>query len=252
LVDRAPTFVLVHGSGDTARVWRHVRPLLAHESVAVDLLGRGSRPFDITRLTAAGAARVAARDVRAVSAGPWIVVAHSAGAVVGPRLAAELGDVLHLVLLAGVVAGEGQQAVDVIEPGRRSEFEERRGPLLAAHRNHSYVAPRSRREPPVEVALPEGLLPLTNPRIAQAIDSLVLMFEPFSWQGLPDDLPRTWVRCLRDSLQTPDRQARLIAASGATQVLDIDTDHTPAREDPAALAALLDDIARVTARGGGA
>ena len=69
------------------------------------------------------------------------------------------------------------------------------------------------------------------------------MFEPFTWHGLPDDLPRTWVRCLRDSLQTPDRQARLIAASGATQVLDIDTDHTPAREDPAALAALLNDLA---------
>jgi hypothetical protein len=72
---------------------------------------------------------------------------------------------------------------------------------------------------------------------------MVLMFERVTWAGVPDDLPRTWVRCTRDSLQTPDKQRRLIAASRATQVLDIDTDHVPAREDPAALARLLDQIA---------
>jgi pimeloyl-ACP methyl ester carboxylesterase len=242
--DRRPTFVLVHGSGDTARVWRKVQPLLAHESVAVDLLGRGTRPYDITRVTAADIARVAATDVREQSTGPWIVVAHSAGAVVAPRLVAELGDVLHLVLVAGVIAREGGQAVDVVEPARRAEFEERRGPLLAAHRNHSYVPPTSASEPAPELPpLPEGLVPLRKPRLAQAIDSMVLLFETVSWAGVDPTLPLTWVRCRRDSLQTPDRQARLVAASGATEVLDIDTDHTPARDDPAALAALLEAIA---------
>jgi pimeloyl-ACP methyl ester carboxylesterase len=243
LADRTPTFVLVHGSGDTARVWRHVQPLLAHGSVAVDLLGRGSRPFDITRLTARDAARVAADDVRGASEGPWIVVAHSAGAAVAPRLVAELGDVQHLVLIAGLAAPEGGQAVDVIFPERRAEFEENRGPLLAAHRNHSYVPPLSASDTTPPPPLPEGLEPLRRPRVAQAIDSMVLMFEQISWRGVPDDLPRTWVRCRRDSLQTPEKQDRLIAAFQPCQVLDIDTDHTPAREDPAALAALLNALA---------
>jgi pimeloyl-ACP methyl ester carboxylesterase len=242
--DRRPTFVLVHGSGDTARVWRKVQPLLAHESVAVDMLGRATRPYDITRITVADIARVAALDVRAQSSGPWIVVAHSAGAVVAPRLVAELGDVVHLVLVAGVVAPEGGQAVDVVEPARRAEFEARRGPLLAAHRNHSYVPPTSASDPGPDLPpLPEGLEPLRKPRLAQAIDSMVLMFETISWAGVDAAMPRTWVRCRRDSLQTPDRQARLIAASGAADVLDIDTDHTPARDDPAALAKLLESIA---------
>jgi hypothetical protein len=79
------------------------------------------------------------------------------------------------------------------------------------------------------------------------------LFQPVSWAGVPADLPRTWVRCTRDSIQNPAMQQRLIDASGATNVRDIHTDHTPARDDPAALAALLDDIARTvrTRRGGG-
>jgi pimeloyl-ACP methyl ester carboxylesterase len=243
VTDAAPTFVLVHGSGDTARVWRRVQPLLDHPSVAIDLLGRGSRPYDITRLNALDAARAAAEDVREQSAGPWIIVAHSAGAVIAPRLVVELGDVQHLVLVAGLAAPEGGQAVDVIFPERRAEFEEKRGPLLAAHRNHSYVPPQSTSEPTATPVLPPGLEPLTRPRVAQAIDSMVLVFERYSWVGVPSDLPRTWVRCLRDSLQSPERQLDLIAAFAATQVLDIDTDHTPAREDPEALAALLNKIA---------
>jgi pimeloyl-ACP methyl ester carboxylesterase len=249
LTDRDLTFVLVHGSGDTARVWRKVQPLLDHRSVAIDLLGRGSRPYDITRLTSVDAARAAAEDVREQSSGPWIVVAHSAGAIIAPRLVVELGAlqhgaVQHLVLVAGLAAPEGGQAVDVIFPERRAQYEESRGPLLAAHRNHSYVPPRSASDPAAApVVLPPGLEPLTSPRVAQAIDSMVLVFERLSWVGVPSDLPRTWVRCLRDSLQSPERQLDLIEAFGATQVLDIDTDHTPAREDPDALAALLNKIA---------
>jgi pimeloyl-ACP methyl ester carboxylesterase len=230
--------VFVHGAGDTARVWRRVRARLEVPSVAVDLLGRASRPYDLTRVTAADAARVAANDVREAGEGPWVVVAHSAGGIVAPRLVAELGDVRHLVLIAGVVAPEGGQPVDVVQPARRAELEERRGPLFAAHRNHTFV---SRHEPAVP-PLPEGLVAVRDARVVQAIDSLRLLFEVVSWQGVPAEMPRTWVRPRRDSLQTPEVQERLVAASGATQVLDIDTDHTPARDDPEGLAALLSAI----------
>jgi hypothetical protein len=41
-------------------------------------------------------------------------------------------------------------------------------------------------------------------------------------------------------------QDELIAAWGATDVREIDTGHTPARDDPAGLAAMLDEIASVT------
>mgnify|MGYP001171294342 CR=1 FL=1 len=240
-----PTIVLVHGSGDTSRVWRHVRGHLAHPSVAVDLLGRGRRPYDLTQVTLDDAARVAAADVQAESDGPWIVVAHSAGALVAPRLVARLtahdrSAVRHLVLVAGVVAAEGGQAVDIVQRERRVDLEARRGPLLERYRGHTYVSPT---DDETLAHVDGGLQVLRDPRLAQSIESLNLLFQPVSWQGVPDGLPRTWVRCLRDPLQSREVQEQLALASGATAVRDIDSGHTPARDAPDVLAAMLDEIA---------
>ena len=90
---------------------------------------------------------------------------------------------------------------------------------------------------------PKASLPLRDPRATQSLDSFAFLFEPVSWAGVPAGMPRTWVRCLRDQLQSRDVQDRLIAACAATDVREIDTGHTPARDDPAALAAMLDEIA---------
>jgi pimeloyl-ACP methyl ester carboxylesterase len=233
------TLVLVHGSGDTSYVWKRVREHLRTPSIAVDLLGRGGRPYDLTRVTARDAARAAASDVRAAGRGPWILVTHSAGTIVAPHLVARLGDVRHLVMIAGVTAAEGEQAIDIVQPGRRAHFDERRGPLLEQYRRHTYLS----RHDDERVARSEGLVALRDPRVTQSLDSFAFLFEPVSWAGVPPDLPRTWVRCLRDPLQNREVQDQLIAASGASRVLEIDTGHTPARDDPAGLAAMLDEIA---------
>lgn len=236
------TIVLIHGTGDTSFVWKRVREHLRTPSVAVDLLGRGRRPYDLTRVTVRDAANSAVADIRANSDGPWIVVSHSAGTVVAPRIVAQLRDVRHLVMIAGVTAAEGDEALDIVQPGRRPAFEARRDLLFEQYRNHTYLS----RHDDESVALGEGLLPLRDPRITQSLDSFVLLFEPVSWAGVPTDMPRTWVRCLRDPLQSREVQNGLIAASGAHHVRDIDTGHTPARDDPAALAAMLDEIAETS------
>jgi hypothetical protein len=79
----------------------------------------------------------------------------------------------------------------------------------------------------------------------QGIDSLNLMLQPISWDGVPDALPRTWVRCLRDPIQPRPLQAALADNAGARHRLDIDSRHTPALDCPEALAALLDASAAV-------
>ncbi len=233
-----PTLVLVHGAGDTAHVWRTVQQHLRTPSVAVDLLGRASRPYDLTKVTIDLAARQAAADVRASTTGPAVLVAHSAGGLVAPRLAALLAaQVRHIVLIAGISAPEGAHAVDVVHPERRRSFEERRPRLLAQHAGHSYARGDA------IAALPDHLRPLTDPEVVRAIDSLNLLFQPVSWAGVPRAVPRTFVRPRHDQLQSEAMQARLAAAAAADEIVDIDADHTPARSAPVALAALLDAIA---------
>jgi pimeloyl-ACP methyl ester carboxylesterase len=241
---------LVHGAGDSSRVWRDVQERLApRPSVAVDLLGRYDRPFDLTEVTPEGAAEVAIADiVRALPATDdgldgldglddgIVLVAHSAGSIVLPRIAAGLASrVRHIVFIAGVIAPDGRQAIDFIHPDQRADYEVRRDALLPRYRRHTLVARG------VETAA-NGLLPLDDRRMVQAVDSLNLLFRIVSWSDVPT-VPRTYIRCTADQIQTPAMQARLMEASGADEFIDIDADHTPARSQPAALVALLDTIA---------
>jgi len=63
-----------------------------------------------------------------------------------------------------------------------------------------------------------------------------------SWRGVPGSLGRTFIRCDRDRIQSPELQEKLIANCAATRVIDIDSGHTPAIEAPAQLAGILDEI----------
>lgn len=235
--------VLVHGAGDSAHVWRHVREQLPNRTtIAVDLLGRFDRPYDLTEVTPEAAAEAAVADIVAglaaagASGRGIVLVAHSAGGIVLPRIAAALGERLrHLVFVAAVLAPHGGQAIDIVHPERRAEFEARRPDLLARYRGHTLV----RRG---VTTAPGGLEALDDARVVQAIDSLNLLFRPVSWDGVPD-VPRTFIRCIGDPIQTPAMQERLIAVSGAHEVIPIESGHTPARSAPDALAVLLDRVA---------
>jgi pimeloyl-ACP methyl ester carboxylesterase len=164
------------------------------------------------------------------------VVAHSAGAIVAPHLVAELGDVRRLVMVAGMCAPHGECPIDIVDPNRELGFEENREALIERWRGHTFVDA-------ADSTPPNGLLALRDARVVQMLDSIVTMYQPVSWSGVTDRTGRTWVRCARDRVQPPDMQDRLIAACAADEVRTIDTGHSPAREDPPTLAALIDALA---------
>jgi pimeloyl-ACP methyl ester carboxylesterase len=77
---------------------------------------------------------------------------------------------------------------------------------------------------------------------ALGIDSLNYMDQPVSWEGVPD-VPRTFVRCLRDRIQPRPLQDQLISNCGASRVVDLDSGHTPALSAPKELARVLNSLA---------
>src|SRR5262245_44977564 len=114
------TLVLVHGAGNTSRVWSRVQDHLEHRSLAIDLPGRRDRPGDITRVTIEEAADVGAADINAHTAGPLILVGHSAGGIVLPALTARLVDPIEpLVCVAGRSAPDVEAVVDTVGPEHR-------------------------------------------------------------------------------------------------------------------------------------
>jgi pimeloyl-ACP methyl ester carboxylesterase len=237
-VSAGPTLVLVHGAGLTAEVWDEVRGHLAHPSCAPDVPGRRDRPADITRVTIDEAAASIAADVRAEVDGPVVLVGHSTGGIVLPALAAELGErVVHLVFVAGLNARDGEQVVDTVIPGQSARVLEQLADIRREHRG-AMMAPD----------LP-GSAPTVTVAEAGSIESYNFMTQTMSWRGVPATVGRTWVRCLRDKIQPRELQAKLAANCDASEVVDIESGHTPQRSAPVELAAILDRIATRVAAG---
>jgi pimeloyl-ACP methyl ester carboxylesterase len=226
------TVVLVHGSGHTARVWQAVQDALGHGSVAVDLPGRADRVADIADVALDHAAASLAADVEGATDGPLVLVGHSAGGIVLPALAARLGDRAgHLVFVAGLCAAHGEKVIRTVRPDAEAFLAER----LAAMRQE-FAGCMLEPDPSIT-----GVRAL-DAKTAAPLDSLNYMEQPVSWAGVPDTLPRTFVRPLRDRIQPRHMQAELIENCGATDVVDLESGHTPAVAVPDELAAVLDRI----------
>jgi pimeloyl-ACP methyl ester carboxylesterase len=227
-----PTVVLVHGSGHTSRVWSKVQAVLHHSSVAVDVPGRGDRVAPIAEVTLDAAVTSLVADVDATTDGPLVLVGHSSGGIVLPGLAARLGDrVVQLVFVAGLCARDGEAAIDTVRPDVNVEL----GARLRAMREQFAGCML---EPHHSV---DGMRAIDS-QTAAPIDSLNLMQQAVSWAGVPRELPRTFVRCTRDKIQSRELQDALIENCGASLVVDIETGHTPALAAPEALAAIIDDV----------
>ena len=226
--------VLVHGAGHTSHVWYAVQEHLRHPSLAVNLPGRHDRPADLATVTIDAAVRSVRIDVAAATSGDVVLVGHSASGVVLPALAAHLGkQVVHLVFVAGLCAPDGAVVAETVRPGHRDEMTARLAEMRARYRGHM-LGPNS---------VGDTTPTVDDVKVAMGIESLNFMSQTVSWQGVPPDLGRTFVRCLRDQIQPRAMQEQLIANCGASTVIDIDSGHTPALDAPAELAAILDRIA---------
>jgi len=90
-------------------------------------------------------------------------------------------------------------------------------------------------EPPIDTDLE---VIENGPRMGQ--EAPRPLFEPVSWAGFPTEVPRCYVRCLRDKVITEDLVARMVANMGGARVLDFDGGHRAYETHAAELAAVLD------------
>src|SRR5262249_33479417 len=142
-----------------------------------------------------------------------------------------------LVFVAGLCAREGEAVIDTVRPEHRDDMAARLEEMRVRFDRHMLD--------PVPRDAASGLV--IDSRTAMGVESLNFMGQRASWDGVPDAVERTFVRCLRDRIQPRAMQAKLAENCGATTMLDLDSGHTPALAAPDRLAVLLDAIATRTA-----
>jgi len=238
-------FVLVHGAFSGAWIWG---PLvdrlnaLGHSADAFDLPGLGNDHTPVREVTLdACAARLC--DVLAASVEPAIVVANSMGGIVATQAASRCRErVSALVYVAAFLPKDGQSLLDL------TRLPEGAGDQVQAH-----IVIEG--DPPVAVmpvaASPLALYGSCKEDVAawaiarQRPQPVAPFATPVSIPpGALDSINRYYVLCTRDRAIPVALQRRMIAENPCTDVIELDTDHTPHLSMTNELAGALDRFAK--------
>lgn len=230
-------FALVHGGFHDARCWERLVPLLSRPALAVDLPGRGKRPAKLADVTLEACVRSVVEDIRDSGFERVILVGHSMGGATVPVVAARIPErIAHLVLLSTLLAPERGSLVDGFLPETREAALRRLGSgdeveieLSEAH--HRELLCNDMNEADVAWCMA---------RVGR--DSRRLFTDRASRAGLPDSLPRTYIRLRRDQSVSWAQQAHAISLLPGLAVREIDAPHQAMVTHPRELAAILNAL----------
>jgi pimeloyl-ACP methyl ester carboxylesterase len=164
-----------------------------------------------------------------------VLVGHSLAGVTVPMVAARLRErIRHLVLIAGFVPPEGRSVVDTLPFGFR-QVARMSLPRSATRRMPKTVIRRT---------LCNDMTPQQAASVLERIgpDAPALMGDPVSLAGLPEDLPRTYIRFTRDRNLSARKAARMAAAIGAGAPVEIEAGHDGIISRPEQVAAELNKV----------
>jgi pimeloyl-ACP methyl ester carboxylesterase len=219
-------------------MWDGVISHLTAPSLAIDLPGRRYRPADLATVNRTDWIRSVCHDVTAAGLHDIVLVGHSSAGSVIPGVATLLEDqVRGLVFIAATVPAEGRAPAEYMRPDLRTLAVDSLDFVLEKTKGRTLGGLR-----PDEPAIDTDLEIVENrPRFG--LEATGPLFERFSWDGFPRQIPRTYVRCLRDRVITPEMAATMVANMGGATVIDLAAGHSVAESASAALAAVLDSCA---------
>ena len=225
----------MHGGAHGAWCWSPLLPLLDGDVLAVDLPPKSIRggPDRYESPSGLGDVRLSdfvdsvQRDVEAAAFERFVLVGHSMGGLTISELARREPDrVEHLVYVSCMVPREGESAMQALPTG-----------LLET--------------PPDLVEMFCSDMDEEQTRFVVehiGTEAAAVLEEPVSRAGIPPELPKTFVKLLRDRSLDPDHQDTLIqnlreSPGGPVDVVTIDSGHDVMISRPKELADVLNAIA---------
>jgi pimeloyl-ACP methyl ester carboxylesterase len=236
-------FVLVHGAFTGAWIWSPLAKRLraaGHTVEVFDLPGLGddvTPPADVSLDSCAG--RLA--EVLATSVEPAIVAGNSMGGVIATQAAARYPQrVAALVYVTAFVPRDGQSLLDLTHLPEGADDQVQANIVI---------------EPPVATMPAAASLSALYGSCAEADAAWAVSKQrpqplgPFAAPvsipaGALDGISRYYVHCTKDRAIPIALQRRMVAENAITNVVELDTDHTPHLSMTAALCDALQQFAR--------
>jgi pimeloyl-ACP methyl ester carboxylesterase len=242
--------VLVHGGAHGAWCWEPTLPYLAGPVLAVDLPPKSIRgvpspdplPPDVATTTLDDFARSAIADIDAAGFEQFVLVGHSMGGLTIAEVARRMPErVSHLVFVSCMVPPEGGLVFEGVPAGSKDAASaaglgEGRAPERTTGLERDVTTTMFCND--MDEAQTQFVLEHTG------VEAFGVFAERVSRRGIPPDLPKTYVRLLRDQALTPSDQDAAIAAlrtspGGTVHVVELDTGHDVMISAPDQLAGVL-------------
>ncbi len=231
-------FVLIHGGFHGAWCWDRLIPHLQKPALAVDLPGRGKHPADMEEVTVEACVRSVIADMDAAGLERVVLVGHSLGGATTPVVAAQIPErVAHLVLVSCILAPDGGAVIDAFPEETRELMRRRLGESAEAASEMDEATHRELLGGDMSEQDIRWVLEHVGP------DSKHLFTDRASRAGLPDSMPRTYVRLRRDNAVPWSLQEDMIALLPGLQIEELDSGHNVMVTQPQELARLLNAIA---------
>ena len=234
------TFVLVHGGGFSGSCWGELCPLLAGQTRAVDLPGRGRNPANLATLSvrdfvASVTAEIVDNDLTNVT-----LVGHSMAGLTLPGVAEAVPDRLRrLVFISCAVPPNGTSLTEVL-----ADFSPTVKTVIEGV-GDQVVDQRGTLHPDVATAM--FCTDMDASQTASTLERLVpeavsVLSEPADLTGLRQPIPRTYVRLTLDASISMDAQNRMIANLGTAEIVDLEAGHMAMISHPHELADVLNRL----------
>ncbi len=225
-----PTIVLVHGAWHGAWCWQRLTPHLTRRGFryrAVDLPSVGATPGEAVGLSAdAAAVRALLADVQ----GPIILCGHSYGGMVISAAASGASRIERLLYVCAYVPESGQSVTDIRGGKRLPWVQKLDGGLTMADPERAGALLYGGCDSATQQWAMRQLRPQCNAAFEEGARAP-------GWK----EVPSTYIVCANDRVIAPELQ-REVLAPRTTQVLELDSGHSPFLSMPEVLADVLADV----------
>lgn len=234
-----PGLILVHGGGLAADSWEltvdEIHRLAPELTVlALDLPGRRNKPGDLREMTLGDFVDSLVGDIESAGLEDIVIVGHSMGGMPLPGVVSKLAAVrVREVIFAAALLPPGGTSIVDSSPWLSATMARRAAKKKVPGKTPRWMA---------RFVYLNGVPAQRRRFMAGKLyaESLRILTEKMSRQGMPDDIPRTWILTQRDRILAPKVQRTYIDAIGSVQTLiEIDTCHCLMVSEPELLASIL-------------
>jgi pimeloyl-ACP methyl ester carboxylesterase len=221
--------LLLHGAGLGSWIWERVLPELNFPAEAIDLPGRSGKghPSEVTLQQCIDFVAGRARGYRSV------VVGHSFSAQMALGLASAYPQHVGAVILVGGIAQESGKPFTSLLPFVQRIFMN----LMLRRAKEGVKLPPALVKKEYCSDLDQGTTEFVMSRISREAPRLYL--DKLTWSGLPAEMPRLYVKLLKDRSLSSDLQDEMMQRIAPTRMETLASGHLPMLSQPRELAAIL-------------